>query len=129
MRRILSFLSMAVTLLAIVFFGVPSVMEDPNLGLEFKGGYEIVYEVTDKDGNSSNDVANAAAEVIATRIDIAGVRNPNISIEGSNGEFIRVAIASSDDEELTEVILNHTEQKKISGINELKKIAREKATL
>lgn len=30
-------------------------------------------------------------------------------------------------EELTEVILNHTEQKKISGINELKKIAREKA--
>ena len=103
MRRILSFLSMAVTLLAIVFFGVPSVMEDPNLGLEFKGGYEIVYEVTDKDGNSSNDVANAAAEVIATRIDIAGVRNPNISIEGSNGEFIRVAIASSDDEELTEV--------------------------
>ncbi len=103
MRRILSFLSMVATLFALVFLGVPSVMESPNLGLEFKGGYEIVYEVTDKEGNSSRDVANVAAEVIATRIDIAGVRNPNISIEGQNSEYIRVAVASSDDDALDEV--------------------------
>ncbi len=103
MRRILSFLSMVATLLALVFLGIPSVMDSPNLGLEFKGGYEIVYEVTDKEGNSSRDIANVAAEVIATRIDIAGVRNPNISIEGENSQYIRVAVASSDDDALDEV--------------------------
>lgn len=103
MRRILSFLSMVATLLAIVFFGVPSVIEDPKLGLEFKGGYEIVYEVTDKDGNSSKEVTNAAAEVVGARINIAGVSNSSISIEGANSEFLRVAVASSNNDELLEV--------------------------
>ena len=37
MRKILSFLSMAATLLAIVFFGVPSIADNPNLGFEFSG--------------------------------------------------------------------------------------------
>ena len=42
MRRLLSFLSMVFTILAIVFFTLPSI-KNPNLGIEFKGGYEVVY--------------------------------------------------------------------------------------
>ena len=57
MRKILSFLSMAATLLAIVFFGVPSIADNPNLGFEFSGGYEIVYEITDENGNSSTQTS------------------------------------------------------------------------
>lgn len=68
MRKILSFLSMAATLLAIVFFGVPSIADNPNLGFEFSGGYEIVYEITDENGNSSTQTSKDAAEVIASRI-------------------------------------------------------------
>ena len=49
MRRLLSFLAMVFTILAIIFFSVPSI-GNPNVGLEFKGGYEIVYNVAGEDG-------------------------------------------------------------------------------
>ena len=48
MRRLLSFFSMVFTILAVLFFTLPSI-KNPNLGIEFKGGYEVVYEISEKD--------------------------------------------------------------------------------
>lgn len=104
MRKILSFLSMAATLLAIVFFGVPSIADNPNLGFEFSGGYEIVYEITDENGNSSTQTSKDAAEVIASRINYMGINDPDLRIEGENDEFVRVAVNTNDLIDLTTFI-------------------------
>ena len=91
MRKILSFLSMAATLLAIVFFGVPSIVDNPQLGFEFDGGYEIVYEIKDQNGISSKQTSKDAAEVLAARVGFAGINDPELRVEGENDEFVRVA--------------------------------------
>ena len=107
MRRLLSFLSMVFTILAIVFFTLPSI-KNPNLGIEFKGGYEIVYEISDKEGVETRPAAEDIADVIAERIDIAGVKNPQVSVEKLPGEeqasHIRVCVSSKDTTELAEVL-------------------------
>lgn len=105
MRRLLSFLAMVFTIFAIIFFSVPSI-GNPNVGLEFKGGYEIVYDVSEKDGFELPDI-NDVADIIASRIDIAGVKNPQVSVEqtpGENEAFIRVCVSSKNTEELADVL-------------------------
>lgn len=106
MRKLLSFLSMVFTILAIVFFTLPSI-KNPNLGIEFKGGYEVVYEISEKDGFEL-PVIEDIADVIAGRIDIAGVKNPQVSVESTPGESsatrIRVCVSSKDTAELAEVL-------------------------
>jgi hypothetical protein len=74
MRRLLAFISMTLTMLAIVFFAVPAI-KNPNKGIEFRGGYEVVYDISEKDGFEL-PVIEDIADVIAGRIDIAGVKNP-----------------------------------------------------
>lgn len=106
MRRLFSFFSMVFTILAILFFTLPSI-KNPNLGIEFKGGYEVVYEVSEKEG-SEMPVMQDVADVIASRIDIAGVKNPQVSVEKTPGDneakHIRVCVSSKDSTELAEVL-------------------------
>ncbi len=106
MRRLLSFISMVFTILAIVFFTLPSV-KNPNLGIEFKGGYEIVYDISKKDDFDLPAIEDIA-DVIAGRIDIAGVKNPQVSVENTPGDdsasHIRVCVSSKNTTELAEVL-------------------------
>ncbi len=106
MRRLLSFISMVFTIFAILFFTLPSI-KDPNLGIEFKGGYEIVYDVSEKEGFEL-PVIEDIADVIAGRIDIAGVKNPQVSVEKTPGEdvssHIRVCVSSKDTTELAQIL-------------------------
>lgn len=106
MRRLLSFLTMALTILAVVFFALPSI-QNPTLGIEFEGGYEIVYKVLEKDGAELPKNLQDVADVIASRIDIAGVKNPQVNIENaynSNDKYIRVSVTSKNTSELTDVL-------------------------
>lgn len=110
MRRLIAFITLALTLLAIAIINIPSIQDGMNQGIEFKGGFEILYQVLDQNGDeyAQRDKAAAtasAAEVIANRVDIAGVKNPQITIEGD--DMIRVTIASkteSDTRDLRELI-------------------------
>lgn len=105
MRKLLSFLAMVFTILAIVFFTLPSI-KNPNLGIEFKGGYEVVYNVSQKD-DIELPALEDIADVIAQRIDIAGVKNPQVSVEHTpDGQvsYIRVCVSSKDTTELAEVL-------------------------
>ncbi len=102
MRRLFAFLIMALTLLAIAMINLPSIVGNMNQGIEFKGGFEILYQVLDSDGNeySSSEKASAvsaASDVIVNRIDIAGVKNPLITAEGD--DMVRVTIASKNERE------------------------------
>ena len=105
MRKMASFFIMVFTIIAAVFFAIPSIRE-PNLGIEFKGGYEIVYEVQQKDDYDLPEASNIA-DVIAQRIDIAGVKNPQVNTENvpnSSSNFIRVCVTSSSNSELNDIL-------------------------
>jgi len=103
MRKLYAFFTMVLSIIAVIIFTVPQIL-NPNKGIEFVGGYEIVYSVNEKDGAAIPDI-NDVADVIAERIDIAGVKNPQVSVE-QNGdeEFIRVCVSSKNTDELADVL-------------------------
>lgn len=106
MRRFFAFIVLAITILTISIANIPSIAQGMNQGIEFKGGFEILYQVLDQDGEEfvDSDKASAtasASEVISNRIDIAGVKNPQISIEGT--DMVRVTIASKNESETASI--------------------------
>src|SRR5690554_2740400 len=85
MRRLFAFIVMGITLLSIAFINIPGIRNNMQQGIEFKGGFEILYQVLDRNGNeySSNEkssAVSAASDVIINRIDIAGVKNPLVTV-------------------------------------------------
>jgi len=67
-----------------------------KFGLDLQGGFEILYKVESIDGEKvTSDMINSTYKIINRRIDILGVSEPEISIEGNN---IRVQLAGVTDE-------------------------------
>jgi SecD/SecF fusion protein len=102
MRRFIAFIILGITLLTMAVINIPSIGDNMNQGIEFKGGFEILYQVLDQNGSEYTDsqvesAVSAASEVISSRIDIAGVKNPLITIEGRDS--IRVTVASRSEQE------------------------------
>jgi SecD/SecF fusion protein len=102
MRRFIAFIILGITLMTMSVINIPSIGDNMNQGIEFKGGFEILYQVLDQNGSEYTDnevtsAVSAAAEVISSRIDIAGVKNPLITIEGRDS--IRVTVASRSEQE------------------------------
>ncbi len=66
-----------------------------KFGLDLQGGFEILYEVQDVDGKKvSKESVTNTYKTILKRIDILGVSEPEISIEGNN---IRIQLAGVKD--------------------------------
>ena len=85
----------AVVLLAV--FTLKPIFKNLNYGLDLKGGFEILYEVKDINGKEpTKDMVKNTYSIIEKRINILGVSEPEISIEGNN---IRVQLAGVTDEE------------------------------
>lgn len=102
-RRVYAFILMVLTLIALVCVGVPSLNQNKNLGMDYKGGFEILYEITPKEGSGiePSKIAKAAAEGISKRLEIADAPGSNVQIEGNN--FIRVGVITSSMNEANEI--------------------------
>lgn len=93
-KRIFSFIVMVITLVALIAFGVPNIKNNAKTGMEFNGGFDILYEInTDNEDLSNSELVKMAAEGIEKRLDIANVIDPIVSIEGN--KYIRVTVSSS----------------------------------
>lgn len=68
-----------------------------NLGLDLQGGFEILYEATPLKGDSSDVDMTAVTNSISKRINVLGVSEPEIVVEGSNR--VRVQLAGISDQE------------------------------
>jgi len=77
-----------------------------TLGLDLQGGFEIVYEVSPLDGESELPSMSAIARSIQKRIDVLGVSEPEIIIEGSNR--IRVQLAGVSDQQQARRVISTT---------------------
>lgn len=110
-KRIFSFVILVVTLVAIIAFGAPSIKNNSRPGMEFTGGFDILYEVNSQDSElSSKDFAKTAAEGIEKRLDIANIIDPIVSVEGN--KYVRVTVSASSQlvaDDIRNVIENNAE--------------------
>lgn len=76
-----------------------------NLGLDLQGGFEILYEATPLKGGSDVDMT-AVTNSISKRINVLGVSEPEIIVEGTNR--VRVQLAGISDQESARSMIGTT---------------------
>jgi len=105
--RMTAFVFVVLLTLGIVFFTSDWIQEDTNLGLDLKGGFEILYEASPIDPSLpvTKESLNRTATSLAKRIDkvTGGVAEPQIDPEGKNR--IRVKLAIQGDQQKVRDIL------------------------
>lgn len=83
------------------------VLQNTKLGLDLQGGFEVLYQVKPIDGKSkiTNDMVNSTYKTLVKRIDVLGVLEPTINIEGDK---IRVQLAGVDNADEARNLLSQT---------------------
>ncbi|MFV0382204.1 MAG: protein translocase subunit SecD [Breznakia sp.] len=94
--------SVVILLTSIIGFGANAI-NNMNLGLDLKGGFEVLYEITPLEGSEAVEIDMAAvASAVSKRVDVLGVSEPEITIEGDR---VRVQLAGvSNSEEARNII-------------------------
>ena len=105
-RRLFVFFATVIALFAIVIAFYSDIQKSMTLGLDLQGGFEIVYEVSPLTAGDSLPSMAAVARSVSKRIDLLGVNEPEISIEGNNR--IRVQLAGVSDEVQARKIISST---------------------
>ena len=80
-----------------------------TLGLDLKGGLDLVYQVdldSIQDGDSIADAVNRSVEIIRNRIDVFGIAEP--SIKAQEGNRIRVQLPGVKDPERVKQLIQNT---------------------
>ena len=77
---------------------LPKLMDKINYGLDLQGGFEVLYQVSPIEGEINSDMVYNTYKSILKRIDILGVSEPEISIEGEDKIRIRLAGVKNKDE-------------------------------
>jgi SecD/SecF fusion protein len=86
-----------------------------NLGLDLRGGFEILYEVTPLNEGDTVDMT-AVTNSISKRVNVMGVSEPQITVEGTNR--IRVQLAGVEDQETARQMLGTTANLTFRDIND-----------
>lgn len=83
-----------------------NILSNIKLGLDLQGGFEVLYEVKPLDKKQKVDRAmlSSTAEALDKRINVLGVSEPNIQIEGE--DRIRVQLAGVEDQNKAREILS-----------------------
>lgn len=98
-KRFVAFLLIVVLTLGAVAITSPHLVKQIRLGLDLKGGFEILYVATpiDENGTVTKASLKETARSLQKRIDKQGIAEPDITTEGE--DRIRVRIAGVTDEE------------------------------
>ncbi|KAF0825507.1 protein translocase subunit SecDF [Cytobacillus firmus] len=103
--RIVAFFLIVLLLGSLAGATTNNILKNIKLGLDLQGGFEVLYDVTPKDGQKVNkDVLASTAEALDRRINVLGVSEPNIQIEGD--KRIRVQLAGVTDQNKAREILS-----------------------
>ena len=96
--RIIAFLLLIVVFAASISTTAQSVVNNIKLGLDLQGGFEVLYEVKAlKDGGKiTEDVLADTSTALLNRINVLGVSEPVIQVEGE--DRIRVQLAGVEDQ-------------------------------
>ncbi|MDD4036430.1 MAG: protein translocase subunit SecD [Bacilli bacterium] len=80
-------------------FGFKPLLDNTRYGLDLEGGFEVLYQVTTVDDSKLTDtMVTNTYKTILKRINVLGVSEPNISIEGKDKIRIQLAGITNGDE-------------------------------
>ena len=96
------FVIIAAALIASTFNGIKNNL---NLGLDLQGGFEILYQVDPLNEGADVDMT-AVTNSISKRVNVLGVSEPSITVEGDNR--IRIQLAGIQDQDSAREMLGTT---------------------
>lgn len=105
MKRLLAFALVVVLMFAVIGVTMPGLLDKTKLGLDLKGGFEILYEASPltEGGVVTKEALRNTAKSLEKRVNQNNVGEPEVTPEGSNR--IRVKIAGvADEAKLRELI-------------------------
>ncbi|MCF8565191.1 protein translocase subunit SecD [Alicyclobacillus tolerans] len=84
------------------------------LGLDLKGGFDLLYQIEPTQGEPlTQQGIKAALQAVEMRVNLTGVASPIIDLE--NGHFIRVELAGTFNQQQAEKIIGQTANLEIYG--------------
>lgn len=97
-----------------------NILKDIKLGLDLQGGFEVLYEVTPIEEGQKIDktVLASTAKALDKRVNVLGVSEPNIQVEGDNR--IRVQLAGVTDQNKAREILSTEANLSFRDIHDVK---------
>lgn len=97
-KRIVAFFAIIVIVLGTAMFTTPNLLGDIRLGLDLKGGFEILYraEPIEEGAELTQESLKEAALSLANRADALGIAEPEVVTEGR--DRIRVSLAGVENE-------------------------------
>ncbi|SDY47720.1 preprotein translocase subunit SecD/SecD/SecF fusion protein [Evansella caseinilytica] len=103
---IFSFFAIVAAFAALIAWNVMDQAEDISLGLDLQGGFEVLYEVHPirDDQEVNRELLSDTVAALTARINVLGVSEPNISIEGE--DRIRVQLAGVTDQQTARELLS-----------------------
>lgn len=116
--RIISFFIIVFALLGLTGATTKPIVEGITLGLDLKGGFEVLYEVkpVNKGDKIDRQALLSAVEALDKRANALGVSEPNIQIEGN--DRIRVQLAGVTDQTEARKILSTQAELTFRDVND-----------
>lgn len=114
--RLVIFALTVMAIFTMIGFFAEDLSRNMTLGLDLQGGFEIVYEVSPLDSASELPAMTAVARSISKRIDVLGVNEPEITVEGTNR--IRVQLAGVKDEDQARRVISATANLTFRDVND-----------
>lgn len=114
--RIGIFLTTIVAIFLLIGVYSKDVANSMTLGLDLQGGFEIVYQVSPLETGDKLPSMAAVARSVSKRIDVLGVSEPQILIEGE--DRIRVQLAGVSDQEQARRIISATANLSFRDVND-----------
>ncbi|GIP50476.1 bifunctional preprotein translocase subunit SecD/SecF [compost metagenome] len=99
MKRIIAFITVVVVSFGIMAWTTPDLLNNVRLGLDLKGGFEILYEASPLEGGGqvTKESLIQTAKSLEDRANKLGTSEPEVTTEGTNR--IRLKVAGVTDEE------------------------------
>ncbi|WP_280768610.1 protein translocase subunit SecD [Salipaludibacillus daqingensis] len=115
---IVTFFAIVIAFAALIATNVLDHAEDISLGLDLQGGFEVLYEVEPVDGESeiNRELLTDTVSALNARIDVLGVSEPNITIEGD--DRIRVQLAGVTDQQSARELLSTEARLSFRDVND-----------
>ena len=113
--RLVVFVISVLTILTLIVTCTPSIRKNMKLGLDLQGGFEILYEVSPLEGKKLPSMT-AVAKSVEKRVDVLGVNEPEITVEGDNR--IRVQLAGVKNADQARRVISSTANLTFRDVND-----------
>ena len=106
--RVISGIMACLVIVITFLISIEPVIDSINYGLDLQGGFEVLYEISpiNKKEKLNSDMVYNTYKALLKRVDILGVSEPEITIEGDN--HIRVKLAGITNKEEAREVLSST---------------------